>query len=669
MTLIDPDAKYSFIEFENRVGEILKKSLPFGVLSRVPVFRADTDEDWLHANEIDHLLHYHVRGIDHLVLVECKNNSITSSLTDFDGPAPTGNEKWLVHYPSQQDQEVDPEPTDVREQLRHQARALLQYLGIGFGKNPVIECWVVHRRKDCEILQLDQSASNGPVFRAFNIQQLEEQLPKITCGERPLTINRSHFLAPVARAIPKPNHPHPPILDALESVQKTHRQIDRELFHRFNNWFPKKHELWAIKGTAGSGKSVLLAYTLAALSTNVRIEPDGNGSYTLSSLNDDGFLPRGIVAFAERRIQVFSRSEFQLKLLERYYQYFIEKISAIRNRNPETCEIEFSVWQSKPIDARSNVLAIDEAHDLSIEDQEFVKNWYEGKSPNTRHITVAIDRHQQLRNSKKSRIIEGLNFSSLTNEMTRNYRSPFTIYAAAISLLFRWQATTGPHVKPETKEVNKFKRSYSTFKNGINLTVIDRPKKCEIYLRNDSHPGNFWGRTIDIYRNSSDLSDMLLRERLTPNEVKWLRFERFKSSDSERNLIETFEFFDIPSEGADEFIDLNIKGDEFPIIVIEGLPKSIDDIDNPEAMWHARRQLYTCASRATAFLFFVLPQTQENSRVRAEVMRIISNLEKPEKRSAKETGLRWSMKFAWSDETIGVSDFEDAVVAEIEREG
>jgi hypothetical protein len=237
-------------DFEAAVRRILDRHCRFAVLSNLPVFQADTGEDWLFANEIDHLVHVResASGLDRLVLVECKAMPISWSRHRpyRRAGAPRGRQGWFAHYGAG-------EATDVRHQLRDQAKSLLHFLGVTSWVSPslVVEGWLVHETPDLDA-QL-HLVPDGPVFRAFTRSQLDQHLAGVMAGARPVAVARSAYLAPLSQGMPREGQAHPPLQDALDHVARARGQIDRELFRRFAQWLPSKSGRWAIKGSAGSG--------------------------------------------------------------------------------------------------------------------------------------------------------------------------------------------------------------------------------------------------------------------------------------------------------------------------------------------------------------------------------------------------------------------------------
>ena len=105
-----------------------------------------------------------------------------------------------------------------------------------------------------------------------------------------------------------------------------------------------------------------------------------------------------------------------------------------------------------------------------------------------------------------------------------------------------------------------------------------------------------------------------------------------------------------------ELVDKYVKGQEYPVVVIEGVPSALnrweeraipptEDIDADENdMWRARRILYLCASRATGFLIFVAGEPQGLApSIRSEVQALVKQLGQPETSGA--SGSEWALSF------------------------
>lgn len=657
MSLESPKWVVNAAEFELAVGEILEDRFRFGLLSKIPLFNGESREEDLFATELDHLVHYRHNGIDYLVIVECKNQELTST-NDRKSSAPKGNSKWYVHYSKKNNGRVTWKASETRYQLRRQADALLQILEVDPGHTLVVECWVVHRRKDCQHLTFNPP--KGPKFKAFNVGQLKTALENLDQVEV-VSRNRSIYLAQLERGIPRQGAPHPPIPDALDYISKARKPIDSNLFKRFNGWFHSKKNLWAIKGTAGSGKSVLMAYTLAVLATNHRIVfSKKNDEYILEESSD--FMPEGIPAMDERSIYAYAMSRFQLESLQHHYQNFLEfLVHHSTTGQPATRKVVFKIWDGS-IPDEATCIIIDEAHDLTTEHQETIATWH-NTPKSERYLIIGLDRqqHTRIHSTSKRPFIKGLNFSRSHSMLSRTYRSPISVFMTGKALLFRWYSKKGPMIRPGLiKPEQKFQKFY-TFKGGIGVKVEhdDQSNDCRIWIRNDTHPSNYWNKTVDLFESGRELADILKLERVQKDQVMWLRFDGQDHDIEDRYLSNQFEYHRVSPTAPEEFIDQNIKGLEFPIVVIEGLPTNFDNWSVPEKLWQARRLLYICATRATGFLYFILNGKGNQKQPYEELKRILAQFE-TSTREGYEAGETWCMDFNWRPkDLVELSDYDD----------
>ena len=70
--------------------------------------------------------------------------------------------------------------------------------------------------------------------------------------------------------VPSQETGHPELTNALVYIDRCRRNIDKEMYQAFK----PTSEKWAINGSAGMGKSVLLSYSLCVFSSNHQIEID-----------------------------------------------------------------------------------------------------------------------------------------------------------------------------------------------------------------------------------------------------------------------------------------------------------------------------------------------------------------------------------------------------------
>ena len=157
----------------------------------------------------------------------------------------------------------------------------------------------------------------------------------------------------------------------------------------------------------------------------------------------------------------------------------------------------------------------------------------------------------------------------------------------------------------------------------------------EIILKNwnDSHPGNYWAFTVSTFLSCEDAYAQLANAGLSKNDVLWIRFGEEEAFDYERLL--RFTYHNCFTSESFDLVDKYVKGQEFPVVVIEGVPPGADfqsfqpETDSAEKqMWTARRELYLCCSRATSFLYFVLPPSSLE-HIAQEIQTMVGLLSRP----------------------------------------
>lgn len=633
---------------EDKAGKILREKFPFGVLSNVPLFRSDTPEEHLYANQADHLLHLRKGDHEKLIIVECKENVLRRWSTEKSRPIVDSSKFWFALYFGK--------AKDSKKQVRNQARALYQNLNLQFCDGPRIEGWVVHSGRHPK--EIKQHYDDGVLLIAMTGNLFRKKLKRMKQqGWKAVSVYSSEYLSRLHLGRREENFPHPIIIDALDHVKNSRLTLDGGIFTKLRLGQKRSH--WAISGAAGSGKSVLLAYSICVFATDYWIQraPGGSLLKMLESVGDK--LPAAMPPLNGRRIYAFAMSSAQVEALERYFERFRSEFYLLNGAMPALAPITFAQWTGE-IPEDCTVLAIDEAQDLTLEDQAKIAQWH-GNSPDN-YLVVALDHQQRLRQDRhKPKIIEGLNFSRKTTTMTRSYRQTYPAAITGLALLFRWFSEQGLMICPDAEEVPTHSELNRSLRGclGAKVTTNLKSQQCVVTMRNDSHPGNHWRRTVDLFERGNDVLRMLENQRVRHQEVLWLRFDGAETSDQVPDS--GVEFYDVSSGSLEGFVNRRIKGLEHPIVVIEGMPEDIDDIENPERMWIARRLLYLCTSRASGFLYFVIPRNQHRGGVRDEISRILNQLSNPEMQG-HEIGETWKLSFKWRpNDVIEVPDFEDAV--------
>jgi hypothetical protein len=625
-------------EFENAVGRFIHQELPNSHLSNVFLFLAErlatTDR---YGREIDHLLHLR-RGSQHrLVIVECKHSNL-----ELEGRSSILQEKsWIV--------ETSAGRKEVREQMWLQARALLQLLKPIPEVELVIEAIALLSDERCESIQ-DTRGQDDPriQYRVMGFHDLEKYLKEMSQTHEFFRVGQSEFLRRLRQGMRCDQLGHPDIRDAIDYHRRSRQTLDYGLFKHFN---PTKGK-WAINGTAGMGKSVLLAYALCAFSTDYKLVLQKNGSLKLVAANlNEKELP----ALQDRKITVFAIKEKQRRIIEYFFRYFIDDFqthdesNVLRIQRPTIRQ-----WQLGE-DISGNVVLIDEAHDLSDEAQNKIAAWLNA-DPQNRYLVIACDRHQKLRligDSDHKRMIAGLHFGGHTKALKRVYRNPFSVYGAGLGLMFRWFAPEGPQVVPDQAQLR------DDFGFKVNRRSDEKGGICEFEMVEDAHPGNHWHHCVSNFPDADTAHRWLGQHHLCQDEVLWVRFQE-EDPDFDYERLQPYQYHNLNTAESANLIDKYIKGQEFPVVVIEGVGVHFNNFEDEEAMFAHRRELYLCASRATVFLFFIYSGAQGGLEpVSQELENLRKQLSLPLKES--RSSQRWGLYFTLNRNSIPLSQFEDLI--------
>jgi len=638
--------------FEKEVRQFLDQHLPHATLSNVLIFNAlrarfveeargnQNPNDY--AFEIDHLLHQANDTLDRLILIECKAQPVVVK----------DETTWEVRYRAQPNDPLSEQVKNVQHQILRHAEALRAYVNpLGRGRMLKIDCVVVSSEEATPVVTRHVNANVS--LQLCNFASFRQAIPKL--APHTLAIVQSDLLGLMRLGLPVAELGHPELNSAIAYVERCRRALDAELFRAFE---PTK-ERWAINGSAGMGKSVLLSYSLFVLTTDRRVALD-DGAKSLadfaSTANELGIPPLG-----QRGVYAYALKEKQRAVIEVLYRRFVDEFSALsRLTDLSVRRPTIGLWNGK-IPSDCHVLVLDEAHDLSAKDAKTVKDWI--NTPNQpRYLLVACDRHQKLRlMGREESIIEGVNFSLRTKKLRLNYRNPFAVYAASLGLMFRWFALTGPKVLPTADDLQ----------NGFGFLVETSRFDGHIVLsmRNDAHPANTWSHTVSTFPSCHAALARLLPNRLSQHDVLWVRFsDEDDSFDYEQ--ISRFTYHNLNSPESVDLVDKYIKGQDFPIVVIEGFSdehtywrnaeaEELKPTDLEQLMWQRRRQLYICASRATVFLFFILRPTPSGSSAASdEISNLVDQLSTPHT-DPDRFNRTWRLTITPTNETRRMDVFTD----------
>lgn len=618
---------YNKLNFDlsDTIRDSFDSLFPFSLISNVILYRNDREESDLYANEIDHLFHYKKNGKDHLVIVEVKQRKLYG---DKSNQSPTSTSRWTLSY--------DGKEKNIKRQVRDQATALKQFCYNVSQTKPEIECWIVDLRNNSQHIIQDKRNRNLNLLTLTGFGHKLDQIDSI------VKVEHSEFLRELRRGIIAPDLGHPEVINAVRFIKTCRKSLDDQIYR----FFHPRANYYALNGCAGMGKSVLLAYSIFVFASDYAVYFNNDNKPILESFKEKSKLP----IFKDRKIYVYAVKQKQIEALEFYWKEIIKQISRITNPLPAIQQPIFKQWNGK-IPKDCTILVIDESHDLSLEDQQTIANWVnKDKSVEVqKYLLVACDRNQALkRKYKDENIIAGINFSRHTTRLNRIYRCPFPVYAASIGLLFRWFAPQGGNIVLSTQRLREhfgFKTYVKEFNDGMLLT-----------MRNDCHPGNNWNQTINYLNTCSMAYEHLAQFSLDRQDVLWACFERTEKEFDYAKILKEYTFVDLKDADAENEIDKSIKGQEFSIVVVEGLPPDMNpselikkddwgDIlsEAERKMWRCRKNVYIVCSRASAFLYFIMDLDKSNNNNASELKNLIDRFSKPF-RDSNESGQTWEFK-------------------------
>jgi hypothetical protein len=636
-------------EYEKDVTDLLEKAFPFARVSGPRLFNATTRLDEELGVEVDNLLHFRKDEIDYIIIVEAKKQKVANN----------GNQ-WIVTY-------ADKEKC-AAEQIERHIRTLWEYIE-PISRSLEVRFLGIVCSAASDVAQAERVGYRNSQLHLVSVNELLFLLNEIfnlDCkkNEPPaevLRVSQSGFLDLLRLSLPVSELGHPELSSAIRYVERCRRALDASLFSDFKPTV----ERWAINGSAGMGKSVLLGYAAAVFCSG----------YQLATFQGETFPIRGDKLFGELKFEkdsphmsvcLMAMSAKQLENLKGWFEFFVsrfktlDKTGDIRFRQPDfvLCrDVETVAYQCR----NCSVLLVDEAHDLpsyaakEIAKYHIEKNFY---------LVVACDRHQKLRLSgSDTRIVEGLDFSHKSRRLKQIYRNPAPIYIVSLAIMFRWFAKGGPKVLPS---LNELRDSF-----GFEVTK-EGPGTRALAMRSDAHPANSWCHTVSTFPNADAAFNALSRERMGYREVLWVRFSD-EDPDFDYEKLRQFTYHNCRSYDAQKISDKYVKGQEYPIVVIEGFPSFMDRHepvdganDHEIKMWAFRREVYLCASRATSFLYFVcnpVQQTPENARIKEEIQRAVDAVSVPEEIQTNRART-WKILVQDSGIQRKMDVFEDATPSE-----
>jgi len=459
---------------------------------------------------------------------------------------------------------------------------------------------------------------------------------------------------------------HPEIPNAVRFIDICRKSLDDRIYE----FFDPKPNYHAINGCAGMGKSVLLAYSIYVFASNYKVvHKDGNREL----INfEDKSRNIGLPTHRDRRIYVYAVKKKQIDTLKAYWEKIKKQISLINpDSRPHLQNPVFKQWQGE-ITKDCNVLVIDESHDLSYEHQQVVAKWINQRNNTSKYLLVTCDRNQALkRQDSDESIIAGVNFSRHSTRLNRIYRCPFPVYVASIGLMFRWFVSEGAKILLSTQRLREY--------FGFLPRIKEDDDSISLTMRNDCHPGNNWNQTVSFFKSCSMALRHLAQFFFEKKDVLWVSFQKLDSDFDYTEIQGKFTYVDLRNDADDE-IDKYIKGQEFGIVIIEGLPSDMNPQDLPNIeeswgdktskseceMWKSRRNIYVVCSRASAFLYFIADIDRASSDANIqELKNLIEQVSLP-LRGKNESGQTWTFRITKSNITRKPPVFRD--IDDIEKE-
>jgi hypothetical protein len=640
-------------DFEKAFGEDLRLLFPMSALSSVCLFRADglddqSRTDGFHGYELDHLIEVRSGADQRIVVFECKNVEVRIGTH---GPLSPQAREWKTG-----------DGRSLKAQARNEIEALRQNLATRLGEEPWIDVFVVCRTVDNGTKYLKDTQFSD-ISKGFQIHLVtyDEVLRWLSDSPKQFgdtlnfteswsvaRVSQSHWLRLIRQGMVVADLGHPELANAVDYVSRCRETLDNRLWRQFE---PTKQR-WAINGSAGMGKSYLLAYAMAVIASDRQIAHDASRRMATLSAFDASQLSMPLLS--QRRILVFALKPKQKEIIERAWQKIRQRFDDLNpNEHVPFARIDFAIWKNV-IPAGYNVLLIDEAHDLTPDAQKTIAGWL-NQPETTRYLVIACDRYQKLRLvNREADMLLGVSFVGCSKRLRINYRNPVSVYMASLALLFRWCAITGPTVVPTREQlVEAF---------GFEVLGLHRQPGSQVRLRihNDYHPGNHWCHTVGTFPSAEEAHSWLGSYSLHKEHVLWASFLNDETADM-GELADSYFYIDLSGPNSATQIDREIKGREFSVVVIEGLPADFSAQADADRMWQARRLIYLCASRANAFLFFVCNYTQADESIRVSYDEVIQTINKcatpsdPYKASTKD----WLFDFSFPFVSEPISVFND----------
>lgn len=271
---------YSASNYEGDVTRLLYQLFPFSVLPGVRLFSSEPRGKIAYGFEIDNLVHLRFSGVDYLVIVEAKKQSIRVE-----------KGRWFVTY--------DGQPKSARDQVDNHIRTMWEYLepiarhtelkfiGIVTSSDATTARQKVDGFRNAELYLCGVHELPDLFSERFNFKR-ESGRPE----PEVLRVSQSAFLDLLRLNLPVEQLGHPELASAIKYVERCRRTLDESVFNRFD----PKPQRWMINGSAGMGKSVLLAYAAAVISSGYEL---------YRAVGEVGLIPAALQGDSHRAVLYF----------------------------------------------------------------------------------------------------------------------------------------------------------------------------------------------------------------------------------------------------------------------------------------------------------------------------------------------------------------------------
>ncbi|MEP4076986.1 hypothetical protein [Haloferula sp.] len=588
---------------------------------------------------MDNIFHLRYGDTDYMVLIEAKAQPIDV----------TGGE-WLATYgnkPKCARKQVEDHIRTMWEYMEPIARdTKLQFVAIVVSPDPATKEVVKPGYRNAELVLLPTDKLIPFIHERFNFDlNASHPAPEL------FRVSQSPFLDLLRLSMAIPALGHPELSSGIRYVDRCRRTLDQTLFEDFK----PRAERWLINGSAGMGKSVLLAYAAAVLSSGrelYRFQGETGVKEATEVLETTAFDPDS------GPIAMLAMSAKQLENLRQWFEFFVSLFEEsdltgnLHFRRPEFL-LARSIGEWVTYKRTFSAVLLDEAHDLPEHAARSLKEVYDQQPF---YLVLACDRHQQLRLSgANARVMTGFDFTGKHVRLKQIYRNPAPVYIASLALMFRWFGEGGPKVLPSDKD-------FSTCFGFDSFRLS--PNEPTLTMKNDAHPANSWSHVVAAFPDVATAAATLRREKLGTKEVLWVRFSEEDPDFDYESLHRDFTYHNCRSREAHKLSDKYIKGQDFPVVVIEGFPSFMEkhSTEKEEAqMWQFRRELYLCASRATCFLYFVcdVKETKEVSAIRQEIARLLEAVGAPHSSPDANGAKPWTFRIGAAEHVRDYEVFSD----------